>query len=223
MSTPSYSSSSETLMPSVFFRMIQTTRLARKVQKKIEAIPTIWPTKEASPLLNNTASTPQIPTVPCTEMAPTGSSILKLSSITIEPTTSRPPTAPMSVADSGAGDNGSAVIATSPASAPLSAIVRSAFPNQSQESNRANTNPPAAAIFVLTNTSATEFASPTSETLSSEPPLKPNQPSHRISVPNAASGRLDPGMALIWPFLPYLPLRAPSTMTPAKAAAAPQR
>ena len=164
-----------------------------------------------------------MPTTPCTDIAPTGSSILSLSSITIEPTTNSPPTAPISVAVIGSGANGSAVMATSPASAPFSAIVRSALPNQSRDSSNANTNPPAAAIFVLTKTSATELASLTSETLSSEPPLKPNQPSQRINVPSVASGRLQPGMALTCPPGPYLPLREPSSSTPASAAAAPHK
>jgi hypothetical protein len=43
---------------------------------------------------------------------------------------------------------------------------------------------------------ATLLADSTSETLSSEPPLKPNQPSHRMKVPSVASGRFAPGMAL---------------------------
>jgi hypothetical protein len=45
------------------------------------------------------------------------------------------------------------------------------------------------------------------DTFSSEPPLKPNQPSQRMKVPSVASGRLAPGMALMEPSLPYLPLR----------------
>ena len=60
----------------------------------------------------------------------------------------------------------------------------------------AATTPPAAAMLVLTNTSATALASPTSEIFSSEPPLKPNQPIHRIKVPSVASGRLAPGIGL---------------------------
>jgi 2-oxoisovalerate dehydrogenase E1 component len=43
----------------------------------------------------------------------------------------------------------------------------------------------------------------------------------RMKVPRVASGRLAPGMALISPFLPYLPSRAPRTSTPARAAEAP--
>src|SRR5210317_100421 len=221
MSTPSYSSSSETRIPSVFLRMNQTMKLAANTQAKIDTMPSSWAPSVASSLVIHTASRPQIPTTPWTEMAPTGSSIRSLSRVTIDTTSSRPPTAPISVAVRGSGVSGSAVMATSPASAPLSAMVRSALPNQRRDSNNANTSPPAAAMFVLTNTSATAFASPTSDTLSSEPPLKPNQPSQRISVPSAASGILQPGMALTCPCGPYLPFRAPSSSTPASAAAAP--
>jgi hypothetical protein len=88
-------------------------------------------------------------------------------------------------------------------------------------SSSAATRPPAAARLVLVNTSATLLADSTSETLSSEPPLKPNQPIHRMKVPSVASGRFAPGMALTAPPVPYLPLRAPSTSTPASAAEAP--
>ena len=126
--------------------------------------------------------------------------------------------APMSVAASGDGVSGSAVIATRPARAPLRIIVRSALPNQTRDSSIAATRPPAAAMFVLTKMSATALALSMPVTCSCEPPLKPNQPSHRISVPIVASGRLAPGMG--WT-LPYLPLRAPSRITPASAAAAP--
>ena len=42
---------------------------------------------------------------------------------------------------------------------------------------------------------------------SCEPPLKPNQPSHRMNVPSVASVRFEPGKALTEPSLPYLPMR----------------
>ena len=113
---------------------------------------------EASSLWIGTANRPHIPTTPCTEMAPTGSSTLSLSSDTIDNTTSRPPTAPIRVAPIGVGASGSAVIETRPASAPFSAMVRSALPNHDRARISASTNPPAAAILVLTNTSATAFA-----------------------------------------------------------------
>ena len=76
-------------------------------------------------------------------------------------------------------------------------------------------------MLVLTNTCATALASSTLESLSSEPPLNPNQPNHSTNMPNVASGMLQPGMAFTWPLGPYFPDRGPSRMTPASAAAAP--
>ena len=55
---------------------------------------------------------------------------------------------------------------------------------------------------------------------STEPPLKPNHPIHRMNVPKVARGRFAPGIAFTWPLEPYLPLRAPNRSTPARAAAA---
>ena len=125
------------------------------------------------------------------------------------------------VANSGVGVLGAAVIATSPASAPFSAMVRSAFPKRRRASTIAATSPPAAAVLVFKNTVATASAAPLLLMESSEPPLKPNQPSHNINVPIVASGRFAPGIGLTLPLAPYLPMRAPSNSTPASAAAAP--
>ena len=57
-------------------------------------------------------------------------------------------------------------------------------------------------------------------------PLNPYQPSQRIKTPNAPSGIECPGMALIlvtFPFLSleYLPILAPRTAAPIKAAMPP--
>ena len=48
------------------------------------------------------------------------------------------------------------------------------------------------------------------------PPLKPNQPNHKISVPNTAKGKLDP---VNFPLFAceYLPIRGPNIITAAKA------
>ena len=54
-----------------------------------------------------------------------------------------------------------------------------------------------------------------------EPGLNPNQPSQRISTPSAAEVMLWPGIGWTLPSLPYLPMRGPSTMTPASAAQPP--
>ena len=83
--------------------------------------------------------------------------------------------------------------------------------------------PPAAAALVFKNTMATELALAISPNFRTEPPLKPNQPIHKIKVPKVAKGKLAPGIARISPFLPYLPLRAPNNNTPANAAEAPAK
>ena len=223
MSTPDISSSSETRMPIVAFRISHTTSAATNTQAKMPTMPISWPSRVASPLLNTTAITPQMPQVPWTLMAPTGSSMRSLSKATMEPTTMRPPTAPMTIDQNAEPESGSAVIATRPANAPFSAIVKSALPNQARARISAATRPPQAAMLVFTNTCATAFASSTLEIFSSEPPLKPNQPNQSTNMPSVAKGMLQPGIAWTWPFGPYLPLRGPSRMTPAKAAAAPHR
>src|ERR671918_3222334 len=65
------------------------------------------------------------------------------------------------------------------------------------------------------------IASAADPSASCEPPLKPNQPSHRMKVPSVASGRDEPSMGWTPPAGPYLPLRAPSRRAPASAAQPP--
>ena len=170
-----------------------------------------------------TANRPQIPTTPWTDIAPTGSSIRSLSKKETDNTTIAPPMAPIRVAIPPVADSGSAVIATRPANAPLTAIVRSALPNSRCPRTNAARRPPAAAALVLTNTLATLLADSTLDTANSEPPLKPNQPIHRMNIPIAASGMLAPGIAFTLPSALYLPLRGPRNRTPDRAAVAPQR
>ncbi len=172
----------------------QTMSDMTKVQTKIARVPSSWPMNVASPLDRSTAKRPQIPHTPWTEIAPTGSSILIRSKATIENTTNTPPIAPIKTDKPGAGLKGSAVIDTSPASAPFNAMVRSAFPKDSFATNSAATRPPAAAIFVFTNTRATAFASSIFDNFSSEPPLNPNQPNHKMNIPSVASGMFAPGI-----------------------------
>src|SRR5690554_486415 len=190
-------------------------------QTKMVRAPISWPLKLASPLVTGTSSRPSRPQTPWAEMAPTGSSMRSLSRVTMLSTTRMPPRAPQIVAVSALGVDGSAVITTRPAIAPLSSMVRSALPNIRRAVIRAAIAPPAAAALVFRNTMATELALATSPSFSTEPPLKPNQPIHRMKVPRAASGMLAPGKARISPLGPYLPLRGPSSSTPARAAAAP--
>src|SRR6056297_2542518 len=154
-------------------------------------------------------------------MAPTTSSILNRSSIGTVNTTITPPIAPISVASPSDGASGSAVIDTSPASAPLSTMVRSTFLYITCVMISAATAPPAAAVLVLAKMRLTSATSPTLPMASCEPPLNPNQPSHRMNVPRVASARLEPGIGLTLPSLLYLPRRGPSTMAPARAAQPP--
>ena len=129
--------------------------------------------------------------------------------------------APKRVASEALGVSGPAVIATKPANAPLSAIVRSALPNKIRAVNNAAIRPPAAAALVFINTTATRLALSTLAVARTEPPLKPNQPNHRINIPKVARGIFAPGIALTDPSALYLPLRAPRKITPDSAAAAP--
>ena len=68
---------------------------------------------------------------------------------------------------------------------------------------------------------AMAVASAAEPNASCEPPLKPNQPNHRMKVPRVASGRLAPGIGLTRPPGPYLPFRAPRMMAPVNAAQPP--
>ena len=81
--------------------------------------------------------------------------------------------------------------------------------------------PPAAANEVLTKISATAVASAPEPSASCDPPLKPNQPSHRMNTPNVVIGNEHPGKVLTEPSLPNLPSRAPNINAPANAAQPP--
>ena len=81
--------------------------------------------------------------------------------------------------------------------------------------------PPQAAMLVLTITLDISIAEAASPRASTEPPLKPYQPIQRMKVPSVANGMLEPGIGLMRPFLPYLPLRAPRMTAPVNAAQPP--
>jgi hypothetical protein len=72
--------------------------------------------------------------------------------------------------------------------------------------------PAAAASEVVTSTKDTGPGSADS----TEPPLKPNQPSHSRNTPMVSNGMLWPMMPLTLPPT-YLPRRGPITMIPANA------
>ena len=103
----------------------------------------------------------------------------------------------------------------------MSAIVRSALPNIIFATNRAAIKPPLAAALVFMKTTATAFALSTLAVAKTDPPLNPNHPNQRTNVPKVARGKLLPGIAFTEPSAPYLPVLAPSSITPANAAAAP--
>src|SRR6056297_1030340 len=75
-------------------------------------------------------------------------------------------------------------------------------------------------MLVLAKMRLTSETSPTVPMASCEPPLNPNQPSHRMNIPSVASARLDPGIGTTRPSL-YLPLRAPRMSAPDSAAQPP--
>ena len=81
------------------------------------------------------------------------------------------------------------------------------------EVSMAMTPPAAAAKQVVTKVS--EVASGFAE--STEPPLKPNHPNHKIRTPAVANGILCPGIACGFPLLNF-PIRAPKRYTVTKAA-----
>ena len=96
-----------------------------------------------------------------------------------------------------------AVIPTSPASAPLAAISKSALPVRSSVRYIAAVAPAAPAISVLTAFSPSE----------SELMLNPNQPKNRMNVPITTYGTLWPRMVMPC----SQPLRGPTTIAPASA------
>ena len=81
-------------------------------------------------------------------------------------------------------------------------------------------HPPTAAMLVFTKMIETELMSVMVPAASCEAPLNPNQPSHRISVPRAASGMFEPGIGFT-PLPKYLPVRGPMIRAPVRAAQPP--
>ena len=86
----------------------------------------------------------------------------------------------------------------------------------------AQTNTPAqAAKFVLIYIVATAVASSNEPRANCDPPLKPNQPSHKMNTPNVASGIDELAKGTSFPSPSNRPKRGPKIMAPAKAAAPP--
>ena len=82
-------------------------------------------------------------------MAPTTSSIFILNNNFTEKYINTPAIAPIKIAANGLGVNGSAVIPTKPAIAPLSIITTSVLPPINLDTVAAANTPPPAAKFVL--------------------------------------------------------------------------
>ncbi len=162
------------------------------------------------------ANVPQAPQTPWTEIAPTGSSIAIRSKNRIEKTTRMPAANPVTIAQVGAITSHPAVIATRPARAPLRDMEISGFFTRHQEVTIAPMAPAAAARLVTTAITASD---PPSMAVVL-PGLNPNHPSHKIKTPSVAMAILCPRIGCATPFL-YLPIRAPSTMAPARAAQPP--
>ena len=107
-----------------------------------------------------------------------------------------------------------AVIATRPASAPLTIMLRSGLPMSISDTIVALKTPAAAASVVLTATSAIVSG----VAAIALPALKPNQPSQSRNMPRAAMVWLWPGMGFILPSFLNLFIRGPSTIAPVSAA-----
>src|SRR5580698_10610941 len=127
-----------------------------------------------------TDTAPSQPQKPCTEMAPQGSSILVTRSLNSTPRQTRiPASTPITTAEVGDTKAQGAVMATSPASIPLQAIVTSGLPNMKYQSSMATAEPATAARFVLM--AITEMRRSVAPSV--EPGLNPIHPNKRMNVP----------------------------------------
>src|SRR5579863_6192746 len=161
-----------------------------------------------------TETAPNHPHNPCTEIAPQGSSTLATRSKKRTPRqTITPATTPITVADVGDTKAQGAVMATSPASIPLHAIVTSGFPNMKYHRSMAAAEPAIAARFVLT--AITEMRRSVAPSV--EPGLKPIQPNRRMNIPVTTNTMLCAGNARGFPSGPYLPSRGPRMTASASA------
>jgi len=125
-----------------------------------------------------------MPAMPCTGMAPIGSSIFILSSSTTMGGAMSPAMKPMTTAAHGSTNAQPAVMPTRAAIAPLPICDTSSVRNMISAPIAAPMTPPAAARLVLTITSAKFW--PTAARV--DAPLKPIQPTHRMITPSMNSG-----------------------------------
>src|SRR5438094_9089896 len=113
-------------------------------------------------------------------MAPHGSSTFKTRSLSrTPPHTIAPAIAPMMTAEPALTKAHGAVMATSPASIPLQAMVMSGLPNRKYQTSSADAEPATAARLVLTAT--IEIRRPVAPSV--DPGLDPSQPNSRMNVP----------------------------------------
>src|SRR5271157_2424803 len=161
--------------------------------------------------------TPQMPQVPCTETAPTGSSTCRTRSTkATERHTSKPATNPIITAPTGFTNPEGAVIATSPARNSLPVIDASGFLYMNHMYNMALIIPVALASMVFTAIEPMRRL-PLPEAPSVEPGLNPNQPKARIRQPVMTSTISWASMTCGLPARENLPIRGPRIMAMAKA------
>ena len=161
---------------------------------------------------------PRLPHTPCTEEAPTGSSIFRRCSInSTAKIMTVPQMAPIRAAPIGDTRSHPAVTPTSPARIPLSVRESDGLPYLIQLTIKARNPPVQAARLVVRNTCEMAVWSPYPAAASCEPGLKPNHPNQRMNTPRQASVRLWPGMAFDFPSFPYLPKRGPRMAAPTNA------
>jgi hypothetical protein len=162
-----------------------------------------------------TASKPHAPHMPCTEIAPHGSSTRAfLSKNSTLQHTSAPAMIPMTTEAQGATNAHGAVMATRPASIPLHVIEMSGLPHFQLVQHIAITAPADADSSVFTATMPMRR----SVAPKVEPGLKPIHPKVRTSVPITTYPKLCPGKARTEPSFRYFPMRGPSNIASANAA-----
>src|SRR5918994_3028719 len=148
-SSPSISSSGDTRTPRIASMIFQTISETRKTKTPTPTTPASCAIKIPAPPPKNrplpvvlgvnsacankpTQIVPKMPQTKCPEVAPPGSSIFTLSKNRTDNTTNAPATKPI-ISELGMLTKAQgAVIATSPANAPLSIIVRSGLPRSIQ-------------------------------------------------------------------------------------------